>query len=357
MNNRYLFVVSTALLSLLLFAHGANADGGVYQRTKDGKALVWNNYPLPGDAATWSGDRDLDGYATGYGTLIWSRREQKVVTGSSIPISKHIAVTSYSGMMIQGKLDGPVVNVDANGKMFHGTFADGRKTKDWAAGPAPSPSSTDSVANQPRNESVERDAAVEPPAEGPSPSPTNQPRNERVHRDTVVEVPAEGPPQGTSRTATTANKPVNERVERVDEHISAPAIAITQTPPRGVDDSLRSLTGPPALLRRNPGAEPSPQASIPSTTSFSSPSPAPVAAKPRLTAAQVIELADAEARGQGYELGGYQHPQARYIPADGTWSVFYDQKSVDSNAMGEVADPFTVSVEDKTKKTSIVPEK
>jgi hypothetical protein len=89
----------------------------------------------------------------------------------------------------------------------------------------------------------------------------------------------------------------------------------------------------------------------------SSPSPPPANAKPRLTAAQVIELADAEARGQGYELGEYQHPQARYIPAEGTWSVFYDQKSVDSNAMGEVADPFTVSVEDKTKKTSVVPQK
>jgi hypothetical protein len=354
-NTRYFLVVSTALLSLLSFAHGANADGGVYQRTKDGKAMVWNNYPLPGDAATWSGDRDLDGYATGYGTLIWSRKEQKIVTGSSIPISKHIAVTSYSGMMIQGKLDGPVVNVDTNGKTFHGTFVDGRKTKDWAVGPAPSPSSTDTVASQPRNESVEQDVDVEPPAEGPSPSPANQARNERVHRDPVVEVPAEGPPQGTSRTASTANKPGNERVERLDEHISTPPIAITQTSPRAADDSLRSLTGPPALLRNNPGAEPSPQASVPSTTSLSS--SAPVVSKPRLTTAQVIELADIEARGQGYALGGYQHPQAHYIPADGTWSVFYDQKSVDSNAMGEVADPFTVSVEDKTKKTSIVPQK
>jgi hypothetical protein len=350
-NTRYLFVVSTAFLSLLLFARSANADGGVYQRTKDGKAMVWNNYPLPGDAATWSGDRDLDGYATGYGTLIWSRREQKIVTGSSIPIPKHIAVTSYSGMMIQGRLDGPVVNVDANGKTFHGTFVDGRKTKDWAAGPAPSPSSANSVASQ--NESVEREADVEPPAAGPSPSPTIQPRNERVHRDTVVEVPAEGPPQGTTQTAVTTKKPDSERVERVNEHISAPPIAITQTSPRTADDSLRSLTGPPALLRKNPGVEPSPQASIPSPISV----PSPANAKPRLTAAQVIELADAEARGQGYELGEYQHPQARYIPAEGTWSVFYDQKSVDSNAMGEVSDPFTVSVEDKTKKTSIVPQR
>ena len=352
---RSLLVVSTAALSLILFAPGANAGGGVYQRTKDGKALVWNNYPLPGDAATWSGDRDLDGYATGYGTLTWARTEQKIVTGSNVPVAKHIAVTRYSGMMIQGKLDGPVVNVDANGKTFHGTFVDGRKTKDWVAGPAPSPSSTDIVANQPRSESVERDAAVDAPAEEPSPSSSSprtgitsdQVRNKRVDRETVVEVPAEGPSPSPNP------KPLNERVERAEEHISAPAIVITQTPPQVADDSLRSLTGPPALLRKNPGTEPSPQTSMPPITS----SPSPAVARPRLTAGQVIDLADTEARAQGYELGEYQHPQARYIAADGTWSVLYDPKSVDSNAMGEVANPFAVNVEDKTKKTAIAPEK
>src|SRR5476651_1167880 len=60
-NSRSFFVCSALLL--LLFANSAFA-GGAYQRTKDRKTRVWNNYPQPGDAATWSGDRDADRYAT-----------------------------------------------------------------------------------------------------------------------------------------------------------------------------------------------------------------------------------------------------------------------------------------------------
>jgi hypothetical protein len=69
-----------------------------------------------------------------------------------------------------------------------------------------------------------------------------------------------------------------------------------------------------------------------------------------LTAAEVIELADAEARTQGYDLGKYQRPQAQYAATENIWSVSYDQK----NDAGEAGKPFSVKVEDKTKKTSIV---
>src|SRR3979409_1607149 len=117
MNARCLLVYGV----LLLFVHSAIA-GGPYERTKDGKARVWNNYPQAGDAATWSGGRDAQGYATGYGTLTWYTTERKIVTGSPLPALKHAVVSRYSGVMVRGKLDGSVVNVDANGKTFHGTF-------------------------------------------------------------------------------------------------------------------------------------------------------------------------------------------------------------------------------------------
>jgi len=154
---RCLFVCTT----LLLFADGAYGDG-FYQRTRDGRTIVWNNYPRRGDEPTWSGERDSNGFATGYGTLTWCKVQRAIVTGSNIPSKAGAAVVSrYSGKMVRGKLDGLVTNVDANGKVFHGTFVNGSKADDWVAGPLPR-------TDQQLNERVSRSVVnAQPPAEGP----------------------------------------------------------------------------------------------------------------------------------------------------------------------------------------------
>ena len=161
MTARCLFVCTT----LLLFANGADG-GGVYQHTRDRRTLIWNNYPTRDDEATWSGERDSNGYATGYGTLTWYRVQRAIVTGSNIPSAKGrtvgaVVINRYSGKMVRGRFDGPVVNVDASGKMFHGRFVNGTKANDWVAGPLPR-------TDQPLNERVSKGAVnAQPPAEGP----------------------------------------------------------------------------------------------------------------------------------------------------------------------------------------------
>ncbi len=280
--------------ALLLFLNGAHA--GTYQRTKDGKTLIWNNYPRRGDAATWSGRQDTHGYATGYGTLTWYTKDRAIATGSIIPSRRHSVTGRYSGKMVRGKLEGAVVNVDANGKTFHGTFAGGKKTRDWAVGPASRPAS-------PRDESVQLANRTDI-------------NNEAPDRDAAVEAPAEGP-SGTAQTGT----------------------------PTG-DNSLRSLTSPPSSLRANLTSDASRQASIPSAD-LSSPD------RPLLAPAEVLDLADAEARGQGYDLHEYQRSEARYTAADDVWSVSYDQNYVDANGMAGAGKHFSVSVGDKTKKASL----
>jgi len=158
---RCLFVCTT----LLLFANGADG-GGVYQHTRDRRTLIWNNYPTRDDEATWSGERDSNGYATGYGTLTWYRVQRAIVTGSNIPSAKGrtvgaVVINRYSGKMVRGRFDGPVVNVDASGKMFHGRFVNGTKANDWVAGPLPR-------TDQQLNERVSKGAVnAQPPAEGP----------------------------------------------------------------------------------------------------------------------------------------------------------------------------------------------
>ena len=303
---RWVFVYGALLL---LLADGAYA-GGTYQRMKDGKTLVWNNYPRRGDAATWSGRRDANGYATGHGTLTWYTKGRRIVTGSNLPSPRDSVIGRYSGKMVRGKLVGPVVNVDANGQTFHGTFANGKKTRDWAVGPAGRQSSSrgESARTDSSNESPRQAAAAEAPAEGPVLSQNSDVRDQRSER----------PGSGS---------------------------AVGETPT--TDDSLHSLANPPSSLRTTVVAQASPPASGPSAALSSSD-------RPRLAPAEVVDLADAEARGQGYDSREYQRSQARYNPANDSWWISYEQKYVDANGMAEAGKHFSVSVGDKTKKASLV---
>ena len=100
---------------------------GNYQSTRDGKTLVWNSSPKRGDVAAWSGDRDRDDYAHGFGRLIWYTREPE----SSEPQ----LYARYWGRMVNGKLEGPV-NVHAKGKTHHAIFIDGTRITRWVPGTA-----------------------------------------------------------------------------------------------------------------------------------------------------------------------------------------------------------------------------
>lgn len=97
-----------------------------YQSTRDGKTLVWNSDAKPGDAATWSGDRDHNDYAKGFGRLIW------YTSGPNEPE----LYARYWGRMVNGKFEGPV-NVHAKKKTRYAIFIDGTRVTGWRAGTAP----------------------------------------------------------------------------------------------------------------------------------------------------------------------------------------------------------------------------
>jgi hypothetical protein len=226
---RRLFVCS----ALLLFANAAYA-GGAFQRTKDGQTFVWNNNPKSGDQAAWAGKRDTNGYATGYGTLTWYTTERKTVTGSNIsPARGHaVLVSRYSGKMVRGKLDGPVVNVDANGKTFHGAFVNGSKAGALFAGPAP-------AVDQPANKSVHIEAAPKAPAEGPAPAADQRPKSSvyggveiKAPKTQDRDFPQAATPQPTSRMPL---------VVSASPQVSVPSAASSSSPnAAAVDSALKN---------------------------------------------------------------------------------------------------------------------
>jgi ketosteroid isomerase-like protein len=221
MNIRSLFVCS----ALLLFASVAYGAGS-YQRTRDGKTLVWNDSPKRGEEATWSGKRDKNGFAAGSGTLTWYKVEPTIVTGSNIPDARRYAVVinRYSGKMVRGKLKGAVTYVDANGKRLQATFVNGGKRPVTQQTATPTPERTPAPATP-----------TPTPAPEQSPSPAAQ--------ETPTAVPQQTATLAPEQTATRTSEQQARQPDAKSTIVPIP------TPP---DDSLRSLTAPPLALPKPP---------------------------------------------------------------------------------------------------------
>jgi hypothetical protein len=386
---------------LFVFAAGGFGATGEYQRTKDGKTTVWNSAPKPGDTATWSGARDDEGYATGFGTLTWYNANGSVFG-------------HYFGNMVRGKFDG-FVNVHSRGKTGHALFVDGERSSAWATGPAPSrmtPEQQEAVAAarpkptpkaeatpvvrpSPAPKVAERAPAkseTSPPP--PKPAPSNPPpiattessppevvesspprpepaasKREEVRTEQPTLGLSLGPqPLGLSESSRPKSTPtvapsvaettpaVVESTPRQTAPIEEQAIttstkdsSVESTPPAAaanengevdqVDKSLRTLVGPPPSLHINPN----PQPSSPPEKSANFRSSGAV-----LTEDEATSLADTEARNQGAPLDKYNRPTVDYSAVKDMWSVVYNLKPDSPIGMPK---QFSVTVEDKTKKT------
>jgi hypothetical protein len=193
-----LLFVCVTLLVLVNVARGE----GAYQRTRNGRTLVWNNHLKPGDQATWSGARDREGYAHGFGTLAWYTKE----TGSAKPA----LYARYWGRMIGGKFNGPV-NVHAKKKTHYAIFADGARVTRWSTGTAPS-----GAGAKWRVEIARHNAVSEP------------------------EAPAQGPLFERSEVGGLRSEPRESIQDLTSE----------RWPMIDIDDSLRLLAWPPRSLRK-----------------------------------------------------------------------------------------------------------
>jgi hypothetical protein len=203
------FTIGVASVLILVCAKAALADGA-YQRTEDRKkTLVWNNDPQPGDSATWSGDRDPDGYATGPGTLKWSRIDRVLLTGSNLPLGrKRTPISAYTGTMEHGKFSGAVTTVD-HGKVYHATFADGHRKGRWVAGPvitkAESAEPTEKAEELERAEPEKsRTAATTEPASAAKSAAEKTPA--QVAKETE-DIPAQGPEEENTEPPTSNAQP------------------------------------------------------------------------------------------------------------------------------------------------------
>ena len=155
------------------------------------------------------------------------------------------------------------------------------------------------------------------------------------------DIPAEGPLSAGAEKAQSPSSKSAIAESSQPSTLNAQG-ASNETP---VDNSLRTLTGPPSSLhlRTPPETNPPAQISTPPIAAVSSPT-----AGPKLTGVQAMDIADIEARTKGYDLGEYQLPKAEYNAASDTWSVTYVARDAD-----KAAKKLSVTIQDKTGKAEV----
>jgi hypothetical protein len=186
---------------------------------------------------------------------------------------------------------------------------------------------------------------VEKKSEKPKEAPLKIRRATKVEEPKVeqaneqaAEPPAEGPTKSVQVPTPAPSQPRTLNVE--------PSVPSANETP--VDDSIRTLTGPPSSLRTKqpapPASTPAPPVSAPTIESASP----PPSAGPKLNAVQAMDIADIEAREKGYDLGEYQLPKAEYNATDDTWSVSYIARDRDKGGKH-----LSVIIQDKTGKAEV----
>src|SRR5205085_9357329 len=127
---------------------------------------------------SWSGFRDMDGYANGEGTLTWYRLGSEVVN-------------SYTGKMVRGKIEGPVIKEQGQTRL-QAMFANGEQVSGWSepgrtVRAATTPNAAKKEESPPASESEPIES--EEPAESASPSATQTPTPRPTPRSTPTPTP------------------------------------------------------------------------------------------------------------------------------------------------------------------------
>jgi hypothetical protein len=240
---------------LLAFASGQTFAAGEYQKGRDGKATIWNWQPKQGETVDWSGGRDKDGYANGFGDLTWYNADGKTFG-------------LFYGKMEHGKFEG-AVNMHTGGRISHAYFVGGDRVTSWARGAAKS-NMTESeaavvgekkVAAEKAAAEKEKIAKAEPIA-----TPTPTPKKEQTAK--IAKTEAAPPAEKTARQP-------DSHPKRTAEKSPSANVAEKKSEPLSYDEELKRTE--PATKKKFTEPTPLPKAETekPSTESLPLPTSQP----------------------------------------------------------------------------------
>lgn len=216
----------------LLAAAGVAFAVGEYQTARDNKTKVWNWTPKSGETVSWSGDRDGEGYGSGFGDLTLYDGSGKVAG-------------VYYGNMSHGRFEGPV-NLHNASRTLHAYFAAGDRVSGWSRGRAPSNMPVPQEAQKRRAEAEKQDAEEEKLAAQKQGVPEATPIIKKAKPVTQTIAKTETSPrsssEGTGRGPDTYHKESTEKPATVAEE-KKDALEMP-TPPTLHDTAKAELSAP-----------------------------------------------------------------------------------------------------------------
>ena len=310
---------------LLVLASGPLFGAGEYQKARDGKTIIWNWTPKAGQPASWSGTRDKKNYANGFGDLTWYSPDGKVFG-------------LFYGNMVHGKFEG-AVNLHTGSRVSHAYFVNGERVTEWARGAARSKmNAPEQAIVERRRVETEKPAAKNENVEQSEPATTPVPRKEKPK---IAKTQPGSPPVEPGSHSPDSDTRMRESVPAPTAGPSESQREVKESP---ADVSVNALAGPPSSLRANSIRESSLRK--PERETESTPRP-----NRPLTESEVINVADHEARLQGFEVDNYERPTVDHSNVRGRWTLFYSLKKSESGSESRAS--FSVTVEDKTGKAEI----
>ena len=272
-----MYIRSLLMLGALLLLGSAAYGAGSYQRTRDGRTIVWKDSPARGDEATWSGKRDKNGYATGSGVLTWYKAEPRIVTGSNILDTRRYAVMihHYAGTMTRGKFKGAVTYVTASGKPLSDSAnrssrrkkatqpASARLTASPPPKQIPTPSSEPIIVERPERTSTLAEsspaAAESPSHKADEPLSVEPPQTSEFEtKQTVTEAqptPEDSPPPGADEPSTVQPPQTSDLAAK--QTVTEAQPPAEDSPPPGADEpSTAGSSQLPSLEAKRTVTEP-----------------------------------------------------------------------------------------------------
>jgi hypothetical protein len=329
-----------------------SASAGKYQKTLDKKSHVWNDDPQPWEECNWAGGHDRMNLATGPGTLTWYNDEKGPTTRTRFTAERLHFVSKLTGTMLRGRWEGVVELMDADGRVSHALFDNGKLTTAWAEGPAPAQAKVAAVATPERKKEQSNPETIDAPAAAPTISrATPEPAKVAISRATpepakvVTKLPSE-PAPAASRTPTEFSvepKPLIQNSSSVAARSTpVPTKSMLNGPPPSVA-SGSLLTDPVVPSSRSGGSDPDLFHSLAAPASL-------LQHRASLSPREAAKIAEAELARDGLNLADYPGRQLTYNPDSDTWIVSYEHGAGKESAPGPAR--VAVTVDDKSGKAT-----